>query len=100
MSIYRIHFSWKEKTRVIESRSLDMTHPYFVSIKGLIFPEKSAVIIDPDGDELRREFGDAEHLMIPFQSVELIEERSAQHGASSSETKVIPFNGKENEPDE
>ncbi|MDA3951179.1 MAG: DUF1820 family protein [Spirochaeta sp.] len=102
MSTYRIHFTWNEKNRIIESRSLDMTHPYFVSITGLIFPEKSAVIIAPDADELRREFGDADHLMIPFQSVQLIEEYTAQQqNTHSHETgKVIPFTGKEHEDDE
>jgi len=79
-----------------------MTHPYFVSIKGLIFPEKSAVIIDPDADELRREFGNADHLMIPFQSVQLIEEYTTkqQENHPHSTGRVIPFSGKENGDDE
>ena len=101
MSTYRIHFTWKEKTRIIESRSLDMTHPYFVSITGLIFPERSAVIIDPDGDELRREFGSAEHLMIPFQSVQLIEEHQSKGDRATGETgKVIPFGTKKEHDNE
>ncbi len=100
--MYRVHFSWKDKTRIIESRSLDMTHPYFVSIKGLIFPERSAVIIDPDGDELRREFGGADHLMIPFQSVQLIEEyqKKKTEGAGVETGKVIPFGTKKEQDDE
>ncbi|MFW5643715.1 MAG: DUF1820 family protein [Alkalispirochaeta sp.] len=101
MPIYRIHFTWKEKSRIIESRSLDMTHPYFVSITGLIFPEKSAVIIDPDGDELRREFGESDHLMIPFQSVQLIEERTKTEEPRLRDAgKVIPFGTKEHKSDE
>lgn len=78
-----------------------MTHPYFVSIKELIFPEKSQVIIDPDADELRREFGQADHLMIPFQSVHLIEEHvNATHTPKTDTGKVIQFNGKEQNEDE
>lgn len=88
MSIYRVHFTWKEKARVLNGKSLDMTHPYFVSIKGLIFPESSTLIIDPSDDELRREFGEAEHIMIPFQNVHLIEELADRPNNAG---KVLPF---------
>lgn len=70
-----------------------MTHPYFVSIKELIFPEPSTVIIGPDDDELQREFGEARSVMLPFQNVQLIEtlgENSDQAGG-----KVIQFEKKE-----
>ncbi|MFA7566819.1 MAG: DUF1820 family protein [Alkalispirochaeta sp.] len=101
MSTYKIHFTWKEKTRIIEARSLDMTHPYFVSIKGLIFPKQSAVIINPDGDELQREFGSADHLMLPFQSVQLIEEYQRKPEVSDQKTgKVIPFSTQKEQDDE
>lgn len=93
MSIYRIHFTWKDKPRSIRARSLDMTHPYFVSLKGLILPEPSTVIIDPADDELRRDFGEAEHVMIPFQNVSLIEELPDRSPGSSG--KVIPFSTQE-----
>jgi hypothetical protein len=89
VSIYRVHFSWKNKDRVLRARELDMTHPYFVSIKGLIFTKGSNLIIDPSEDELRHEFGEAEHLMIPFQSVALIEELDDEK--VEREGKVIPF---------
>lgn len=89
VSIYRVHFNWKNKDRVLRARELDMTHPYFVSIKGLIFTKGSNLIIDPSEDELRHEFGEAEHLMIPFQSVALIEELDEQR--VEKEGKVIPF---------
>lgn len=98
MSIYRIHFTWKEKARSLRARSLDMTHPYFVSIKGLILPEKNTVIIDPADDELRRDFGEAEHIMIPFQNVSLIEELPER--ATGPSGKVIPFSAHEESDDE
>ncbi len=78
-----------------------MTHPYFVSIKGLIFSKGSHLIIDPSEDELRHEFGEAEHLMIPFQSVALIEE--LDENKVEKEGKVIPFSlvtGEEEEESE
>jgi len=74
MSIYRVHFTWKEKQVLLKARSLDLTHPYFVSIKDLIFTKTSRLVIDPSEDDVLKEFGGSDHLMIPFQSVILIEE--------------------------
>lgn len=74
MSLYRVHFKWKEKDLVLRARGLDLTHPYFVSITDLVFPTGKKIIIDPSEDEVRRTFGKADHLMIPFQTVGLIEE--------------------------
>jgi hypothetical protein len=97
VSVYRIHFTWKEKPRILRARSLDMTHPYFVSIRGLIFPESSSVIIDPSEDELHRDFGEAEHIMIPFQNVALIEELPDRPASDTG--KVIPFSAPEDPND-
>lgn len=66
-----------------------MTHPYFVSIRDLVFPEGDGIIIDPSQDEVRRTFGEADHLLIPFQSVNLIEELREERADRSS--KVRPF---------
>jgi len=74
VSVYEVHFKWKDKEISLKAKSLDMTHPYFVSIKDLIFPDTPKLIIDPTEDEVRNRFGNAEHIMIPFQSVSLIEE--------------------------
>ncbi|MBI9103260.1 MAG: DUF1820 family protein [Spirochaetales bacterium] len=74
MSLYKVHFKWKEKELSISAKNLDLTHPYFVSIKELILPSGSGLIINPEEDEIRKTFGDADHLMIPFQTVILIEE--------------------------
>ncbi len=56
------------------ARSLDLTHPYFVSIKNLVFSTEQKLVINPLEDEIRRTFAKADHLMIPFQTVQLIEE--------------------------
>ncbi len=89
MPLFRIHFTWKEKERVLKARELDMTHPYFVSIGDIIFPEASALIIDPADDELRSEFRDAKHIMLPFQQVKLIEEIPDREETSGK--RVLPF---------
>ena len=74
MNIFRVHFTWKEKQYELKAHSLDMTHPYFVSIKDLVLPEKNSVLINPADDEIRRNFSEVRQLMLPFQSVSLIEE--------------------------
>jgi hypothetical protein len=68
------------------AESLDLTHPYFVSIKGMVFEEDEKLIINPSEEEIRRIFGDASHLMIPFQTVSLIEEFAADSGS-----RIRPF---------
>ena len=87
MALYRVHFKWKDKEVQLQARSLDLTHPYFVSIKDLVFPTGKSLIINPSADDLRRAFGEANHLMIPFQAVSLIEEL-ADEGTGS---RVMPF---------
>ena len=74
MSLYRVHFKWKEKEIQLTAKSLDLTHPYFVSIKDIVFPQEKKLIIDPSDDDIRKAFGETNHIMIPFQSVILIEE--------------------------
>lgn len=74
MSLYRIHFNWKEKDVTLSAQLLDMTHPYFISIKDIQLPPASPLIIDPTREEFEKTFGKANHLMIPFQFVNLIEE--------------------------
>ena len=86
VSIYRVHFKWKEKEVELMAKSLDLTHPYFVSIKNLVFPTEPKLVINPAEEEIRRTFGGSDHLMIPFQTVTLIEELP-----ESPPGKVMPF---------
>jgi len=84
-----VHFKWKDKDFTLKARSLDLTHPYFVSIKDLVLPMGKKLIIDPSDDEVRKNFGKVEHLMIPFQKVSLIEEFQSDPDEESQ--KVMPF---------
>jgi hypothetical protein len=84
--LYRVYFKWKEKDVELMARSLDLTHPYFVSIKDLVFPTEQKLVINPSEEEIRRTFGSANHLMIPFQTVSLIEELH-----ENSAGKLMPF---------
>jgi len=86
LSLYCVHFKWKEKEIKLTAKSLDLTHPYFVSIKDILLPTGKKLIIDPSEDDIRKEFGKANHIMIPFQSVILIEELPDEE-----KSKVMPF---------
>jgi hypothetical protein len=81
LSLYRVHFKWKEKEVQLTAKSLDLTHPYFVSIKDLVFSDKKKLIINPAEDDIIKAFGNSKHLMIPFQTVVLIEEVEEQENA-------------------
>ncbi len=91
MSLYKVHFKWKDKEITLRAKGLDLTHPYFVSITQMVFPEGPKIIIDPGEDEIRRTFGKADHLMIPFQTVTLIEEHQDERVEHPGEKKVRKF---------
>jgi len=74
------------------AKSLDLTHPYFVSIRDLVFATEQKLVINPSEEEIRNTFGGADHLMIPFQTVSLIEE------LPETETgRVVPFRAVEDD---
>ena len=102
MSLYRVHFTWKEKEITLRARSLDLTHPYFVSIKDIILPGKNQLIIDPSEDEIIKTFGEADHFMIPFQKVFLIEELKDEGVDRGSRIKPFSLmkNGREDKDGE
>jgi hypothetical protein len=86
VSLYRVHFKWNDKEYQLTARSLDLTHPYFVSIKDLVFPKGKKLIIDPSEDDVRKAFSETNHIMIPLQSVSMIEELE-----NDSSSRVMPF---------
>lgn len=101
MSLYRVHLTWNEKEIVLKARSLDLTHPYFVSIKEIELPSQSSqLIINPADDEVMKTFGEAEHLMIPFQKVHLIEELKEEPRGGGAQVKPFSLVEEEEEPEE
>ncbi len=88
MSIFRVHFTWKEKEYTLKAQNLDMTHPYFVCIKDLLLPRESSVLINPADDEIRQNFKDVRQLMLPFQSVSLIEEYAKDPDSKKGDTSL------------
>ncbi|MBN2735472.1 MAG: DUF1820 family protein [Spirochaetales bacterium] len=86
MSVYRVYFKWKNKDIHLTAKNLDLTHPYFVSIMDLVFQKESAIIINPQDDEIQKAFGQTKNLMLPFNSVNYIEELKEEETK-----KVMPF---------
>lgn len=93
MSIFRVHFTWKDKAYALKARSLDMTHPYFVAIMDLVLPAESNVLINPADDEIRKSFSAVRQLMLPFQSVSLIEEFSEDPDLRKAEAPAAKAEG-------
>jgi hypothetical protein len=76
LALYRVHFKWNDKEVQLTARSLDLTHPYFVSIKDIVFPKGKKLIIDPQDEEIQK----------AFQSVLIIEELSEE-----GKSRLMPF---------
>ena len=73
--IYRIFFTSHEKSYEIYARRVGQADVYgFIEIEGLLFSERSSVVVDPAEDALRKEFGGVRKLMVPFQAVQRIDE--------------------------
>jgi hypothetical protein len=100
LSLYRVHFKWKDKEVQLTAKSLDLTHPYFVSIKDLVFSDKKTLIINPSMDDIMKAFGSSKHLMIPFQTVLLIEELEERSSAVRRFTIVDQDSASEAEQEE
>lgn len=73
--LYRIFFTSHEKSYEIYARRVGQADIYgFIEIEGLLFSERSSVVVDPAEEALRKEFGGVRKLMVPFQAVHRIDE--------------------------
>ena len=71
--LYKVHFRLKEETYELVAESLDLSHPYFVSIKDMVLDYDEGVVVNPHLENTRKRFQNATNLMIPFQNCDLIE---------------------------
>ena len=83
--LYKVHFSLKNEDYELVAESLDLSHPYFVSIKHINLSYEEGFVINPHLENTKKRFKNAENIMIPLQNVGLIEsvpekERSASGG--------------------
>ena len=73
--VYRILFTSEGKGYEIYARRVNQSEMYgFVEIEGLLFGERSSVVVDPTEEALRSEFAGVKRLFIPFHSVSRIDE--------------------------
>ena len=74
-TIFRIFFSSQGKGYEIYARSIQQAEMYgFVAVEGLLFGEKSALLLDPSEESLKNEFQDVKRLLIPFHHIGRIDE--------------------------
>lgn len=74
-TVYRIFFTSQGKGYEIYARKVSQAEMYgFVEIEEIIFGEKSAIVVDPNEEALKKEFASVKRLMIPYHSVSRIDE--------------------------
>ncbi len=92
--VYKIVFLNEGKVYEIYAKSISHGELFgFVAVEGLLFGEKSTLVIDPSEESLQHEFADVERTYIPLHSVvriDEVEKRGASkiHPASDSNGKV------------
>ena len=74
-TIYRIQFHNQEKLYELYAKEIGQSHMYaFVEVAGIIFGEKSKLVVDPSEERLKQEFGSVKRTYIPLHSVVRIDE--------------------------
>jgi len=74
-TIFRILFSSQGKGYELYARSVEQADMYgFVAVEGLLFGEKSSLLLDPSEESLKNEFQDVKRLLIPFHHIGRIDE--------------------------
>jgi hypothetical protein len=80
--VYKIVFSNQGKVYEIYAKSVAQGGLFgFVEVEGLLFGEKTTVVVDPAEEALQREFADVDRTYIPLHAVVRIDE-VAKRGAS------------------
>jgi hypothetical protein len=75
---YRIHFLNNGKTYELFAREVYQDEFYgFVTIEGLLFGERSQVVVDPSEERLRSEFEGVERFHVPMHALIRIDEVTA-----------------------
>ncbi len=92
--VYKIVFLNEGKVYEIYAKSISHGGLFgFVEVEGLLFGEKSTIVIDPSEESLQHEFAGVERTYIPLHSVVRIDEVEKRgvskiHQASHSPEKV------------
>ena len=94
--IYKVVFLNQGRVYEVYARSVSQGAMFgFVEVEGLLFGERSTVVVDPSEEALQREFAGVERTYVPLHAViriDEVEQRGASkiHPASES-SKVTPL---------
>jgi hypothetical protein len=73
--IYRIAFHNRGDIYELHAREVHQSNMYaFVEVEGIIFGERSSVLVDPSEERLKSEFAGVKRTYIPLQAVIRIDE--------------------------
>lgn len=86
--LYRVIFLNNGKTFEVYATRVNQGSIYgFVELEGLLFNERSGLVVDPGEEKLKAEFEGVKRTSIPFQSVVRIDEVEKQGVAKISDAK-------------
>ena len=72
---YRVFFTSQGKAYELYARKVTQAELYgFVEVEGILFGERSRIVVDPGEESLRSEFGSVRRLLIPYHAVVRIDE--------------------------
>jgi hypothetical protein len=95
--IYRISFYNQGHIYELHAREVHQSDLYaFIEIAGIIFGERSSVVVDPSEERLKSEFGGVKRTHIPLHSVIRIDEVEREGtnkiiAADDKPGKITPF---------
>ncbi len=95
--IYRVLFHDQKQAYEMYARAVSSSGlAGFVEVEGLLFGEKSALVVDPSEEALRVQFAGVKRIFVPFHAVTRIDEvekegqaRVSPRGASGEASPVI-----------
>ena len=94
---YRISFYNQGDIYELHAREIHQGNMYaFLEIEGIIFGERSAIVVDPSEERLKSEFEGVSRTYIPLQAVIRIDEVEREGSnkiipAESHNGKIMPF---------
>jgi len=88
--LYRVQFINQGKVYEVYARRVGQSNLFgFIEVEGLVFGEKSSVVIDPSEERLKAEFEGVPVTHIPLQAIVRIDEVEKQGTA-----KIVALDGK------
>ncbi|MDJ0836050.1 MAG: DUF1820 family protein [Acidobacteriota bacterium] len=96
--MFKVHFQLKGEEYELVAGDLDLSHPYFVSIKELDLDYEEGFVVNPHLENTKKRFQNTDNIMIPLQNVALIESvpvREKKKKPEGGGPRVVPLRGLE-----